>query len=625
MSENKLVNLPMKMNIFITMIYAAPSFFFGIMALGVGIAGAGEFIQFYTDPVFLGKILIDLALGVGASLVTKKVVEAYTKEMSASRMTKKIQILEYCNIAFPIINAIITAIVFYKRVVSGGVVLSRITTPVDAVSIILCVLGTLCEYSLCDYVVHIQALERNITAIPFDNKKITMPFVNRNILTLLFCVLGIIFYVNAIVFIPDNLTHGIKILMLRIIPSCVFCFFIIFINEILLLSDTVLLIKSIGTFSESLANRDYTVQKLQVTSRSELGTIAYFLNRMYFTTKNILSAMDNSTQVTSDSANHLSSTMKDAEGGVLQITESIDTVKNEMSNQAAGVEETTATVNQMISTIRTLNNAIESQATGVSESSAAVTEMVANIESVTQILEKNTAAVNELSAAAEKGQQTVKNAVSTADSIIEQSAGILQASSMIQTLASRTNLLAMNAAIESAHAGETGKGFAVVADEIRKLAVQSTAQGKSIDEKLKSLSDALTSVASSIKAVQTEFAKIYDLSKVVQEQENTIAGAMEEQNAGNRQVLEAMEAINTSTAEVKDSSLEMLAGGEQIAKEMESLSSVTRIINERMAEINSNAQLINQSIIGVADDVSTTNDNIESIHKDISTFTFEQK
>ena len=605
MSENKLVNLPMKMNIFITMIYAAPSFFFGIMALGVGIAGAGEFIQFYTDPVFLGKILIDLALGVGASLVTKKVVEAYTKEMSASRMTKKIQILEYCNIAFPIINAIITAIVFYKRVVSGGVVLSRITTPVDAVSIILCVLGTLCEYSLCDYVVHIQALERNITAIPFDNKKITMPFVNRNILTLLFCVLGIIFYVNAIVFIPDNLTHGIKILMLRIIPSCVFCFFIIFINEILLLSDTVLLIKSIGTFSESLANRDYTVQKLQVTSRSELGTIAYFLNRMYFTTKNILSAMDNSTQVTSDSANHLSSTMKDAEGGVLQITESIDTVKNEMSNQAAGVEETTATVNQMISTIRTLNNAIESQATGVSESSAAVTEMVANIESVTQILEKNTAAVNELSAAAEKGQQTVKNAVSTADSIIEQSAGILQASSMIQTLASRTNLLAMNAAIESAHAGETGKGFAVVADEI--------------------LSDALTSVASSIKAVQTEFAKIYDLSKVVQEQENTIAGAMEEQNAGNRQVLEAMEAINTSTAEVKDSSLEMLAGGEQIAKEMESLSSVTRIINERMAEINSNAQLINQSIIGVADDVSTTNDNIESIHKDISTFTFEQK
>ena len=405
-----------------------------------------------------------------------------------------------------------------------------------------------------------------------------------------------------------------------LVPILVYCTLYFVVVATLLVSDIKYCLRQIEKVTTRLSNNDYTVEDQPPTNRSELGIIVQDINAFKLEASNILKEFESSAKRTSSESDDLVANMDSTRSNVLNITESIQSIKSEMESQAAGVEESNSSIEQIMGNIRSLNNAIEAQAAGVTQSSAAVEEMVANIASVSQILEKNNEVVNLLTDASDKGSQQVKIAVETARGVMQQSESILQASSVIQGIASRTNLLAMNAAIESAHAGEAGKGFAVVADEIRKLAEQSSFQSKNIDENLRSLSEAIAHITTDIEHVKTAFESIYELSQKVRQQETVIANAMDEQNAGNQQVLEAMRAISDSTTEVKNGSAEMLIGGEQILKEMQNLSEVTRIISETMNQINDFSTHISDAVAITTASTNSTKQSVTGLLDELDTF-----
>ena len=222
--------------------------------------------------------------------------------------------------------------------------------------------------------------------------------------------------------------------------------------------------------------------------------------------------------------------------------------------------------------------------------------MAANIASITQTLEKTDEAIKNLASATNDGRTTLVNSNAVTQKIAEESGGLIEASNVIQNIASQTNLLAMNAAIEAAHAGDAGKGFAVVADEIRKLAEESSAQGKNITATLKLLGTEIEGLSHSSKTVEEKFNTIFELSEQVKMMSTTVMDAMKEQDNGSREVLTAIKNINTVTRDVKNGSQEILKEGMQVSNEMRKLDDLTKTITSSMSSMTSEAVHINNAV-----------------------------
>ena len=364
---------------------------------------------------------------------------------------------------------------------------------------------------------------------------------------------------------------------------------------------------------------DLTV-RLPVTGNDEVTDLSNYFNQ---TIEKIGTSIR---QVGTDSNNmeeigtELASNMTETASAVQQISANIDGVKQQALTQAASVTETAATIEEIIRTIKQLNGSIENQSASVAESSAAIEQMVSNIASITQTLGKTDDVIKTLASATADGKETIVNSNSVTQRIAEESGGLLEASNVIQHIASQTNLLAMNAAIEAAHAGEAGKGFAVVADEIRKLAEESSAQGKTITETLKVLSGEIETLSDSSKTAEEKFNIIFSLSEQVKNMSQRLMEAMREQENGSREVLTAIRDINTVTNQVNDGSAEMLKGGENVAQEMQKLDELTRVISDSMNEMASGAVQIRNAVTEVNEITQKNKRSIENLSNEVKKF-----
>ena len=177
---------------------------------------------------------------------------------------------------------------------------------------------------------------------------------------------------------------------------------------------------------------------------------------------------------------NLTETMHTTSSDADHIADNINNLKQRLMSQAESVTQTDGTVKTILERLTTLDNYIANQTNKVIQSSSSIESMITNVRAVTKMLEESNAVIQDAHKLTVQGKTGAKNANEVAAGIAQKSGDLLEAGEVIQNVASQTNLLAMNAAIEAAHAGESGKGFAVVADEIRKLAEESNIQGKKI-------------------------------------------------------------------------------------------------------------------------------------------------
>lgn len=359
---------------------------------------------------------------------------------------------------------------------------------------------------------------------------------------------------------------------------------------------------------------DLTV-RLETKNGDEVGDMSRFFNKFIETLHSMIAKIQQESAAMGSVSSDLAVRTSAIQNDIQQISENVADLNFKTEEQSASATETASTIEQITKNIESLKNQIENQSSAVTQSSAAIQQMVSNINAISSSLDKAAGGFKELKHATDNGKQSINTVQDMVTNVSGQSANLLETNEIINSIASQTNLLAMNAAIEAAHAGDAGKGFSVVADEIRKLAEDSASQSKVIAEELQSIVSNIESIVGATTQAETAFDTIVSQIAASSDLIEQISFAMKEQNEGSKQVLEALENIRDITVEIRDGSVEMNEGTAVILREMTRLTDLSQQVQENAHHIAQAIEEISGSIEEIGHDSEQNNDSVTELTK----------
>lgn len=385
--------------------------------------------------------------------------------------------------------------------------------------------------------------------------------------------------------------------------------------------------KPLKILSHSFSNISHgdadLTKRIPETRRDEFGQLANSFNIFIAKLQEIIISIRTAQTALRTIGQELTSSSHETASAISEILANIQGVRQQTKHQSDHAQAMSESTRILTESIQSLDEMIDNQNKGIAEASSSIEEMIGNISSVNNTVQQMVTQFSELIHSVDEGrnrQIEMDNQISEISKLSEQ---LVDANRVIAGIASQTNLLAMNAAIEAAHAGDAGRGFSVVSDEIRKLSETSAGQSRTIGAELAKIKERISDVVVSSQNSSEAFQLISESITKTNELVSQIQFAMTEQTEGSRQVLDSLKTMSSVSSAVQDKAVAMSKEADNSSNAMDILNTSSSAILGSMDEMSAGSEQINKAAQMLAELAENTNQNITLLDDTIGKFIVE--
>lgn len=361
-------------------------------------------------------------------------------------------------------------------------------------------------------------------------------------------------------------------------------------------------------------------KRLEVASVDDFGNVNSELNKLMNFLSEIVNNISRNNNLVKDKAGTLLENTENSMVGIKQIVTEFDDVNHKSSNRDLLLRQAQENMVKLSEESQMVSQSMNSQASAIQQNAASVTEMVANINSITEMVKKARLLSADLAQASEQGGKEVKSTIDVITEIEQKSTEMTNIVTVIQSVSSETNLLAMNAAIEAAHAGEAGQGFAVVADEIRNLAESTSQSAKEIKNRIDEIVELIDTSSKSISTTSNAFnhitGGIQDQLQVVE----NISNAMEEQSIGASETLKVTNGISEELSGISELIKKQAEHALDVENKIKEVVSISRDVDDSLNDSVNVIKEFESNLNNIAKDSEANKTAVDKVQNEINKF-----
>ncbi len=327
--------------------------------------------------------------------------------------------------------------------------------------------------------------------------------------------------------------------------------------------------------------------RLSATSFDEVKVLADRLNDFLGSLADVLRHAADSSDATDEAARRISESVASARGEMKQLAE----VSNSLGANADELDGQVRTVSDQAGSLSTFSNDVrdvaDEQASAMEESAASVRQMAGSIQNIAVAVASRKEKTDRLSELAERGEETMRDAVEAMKRTFRMTDAMLETVSVINTISQHTDLLSMNAAIEAAHAGEMGRGFAVVAEEIRNLAEGVAENSREVSATLGEMAEAIAAAMKTMEESVEYFFEIRGEIGDLRTRMEEINERTQEISAGTEQLDTVISRVQDLTANVRGSSSDLTSRTKALTELASALTSISETVRSGAGSLRS--------------------------------------